>query len=46
MAIIRTEAFVLKAFRFGETSMIYRLLTRDAAGYRTSFPRLELIAPD
>jgi DNA repair protein RecO (recombination protein O) len=29
MAIVRTEAFVLKAFRFGETSMIYRLLTRD-----------------
>lgn len=28
MAIVRTEAFVLKAFRFGETSMIYRLLTR------------------
>lgn len=30
MAIIRTEAFVLKAVRFGETSMIYRLFTRDA----------------
>jgi DNA repair protein RecO (recombination protein O) len=29
MALVRTEAFVLKAFRFGETSMIYRLLTRD-----------------
>lgn len=29
MSIVRTEAFVLKAFRFGETSMIYRLLTRD-----------------
>ena len=29
MAIVRTEAFVLKAFRYGETSMIYRLLTRD-----------------
>jgi DNA repair protein RecO (recombination protein O) len=29
MAIVRTEAFLLKAFRFGETSMIYRLLTRD-----------------
>lgn len=29
MPIVRTEAFVLKAFRFGETSMIYRLLTRD-----------------
>jgi DNA repair protein RecO (recombination protein O) len=28
MSIVRTEAFVLKAFRFGETSMIYRLLTR------------------
>lgn len=27
--IIRTEAFVLKAIRFGETSMIYRLFTRD-----------------
>ena len=29
MAIVRTEAFVLKAVRFGETSMIYRLFTRD-----------------
>lgn len=29
MAIVRTEAFVLKAIRFGETSMIYRLFTRD-----------------
>ena len=29
MAIVRTEAMVLKAFRFGETSMIYRLLTRE-----------------
>ncbi|HEY7470827.1 MAG TPA: DNA repair protein RecO [Gemmatimonadota bacterium] len=29
MAIVHTEALVLKAFRFGETSMIYRLLTRD-----------------
>lgn len=29
MAIVRTEAYVLKAFRYGETSMIYRLLTRD-----------------
>ncbi|HJU86101.1 MAG TPA: DNA repair protein RecO [Gemmatimonadota bacterium] len=29
MGIVRTEAFVLKAFRYGETSMIYRLLTRD-----------------
>lgn len=29
MALVRTEAFVLKAFRYGETSMIYRLLTRD-----------------
>src|SRR5919106_6628239 len=29
MAIVHTEAFVLKAFRYGETSMIYRLLTRD-----------------
>jgi DNA repair protein RecO (recombination protein O) len=27
--IVRTEAFVLKAVRFGETSMIYRLFTRD-----------------
>ncbi|HUP00126.1 MAG TPA: DNA repair protein RecO [Gemmatimonadota bacterium] len=27
--IVRTEAFVLKAIRFGETSMIYRLFTRD-----------------
>ncbi|MGH7550778.1 MAG: DNA repair protein RecO, partial [Gemmatimonadota bacterium] len=29
MSIVRTEAFVLKAVRFGETSMIYRLFTRD-----------------
>lgn len=29
MSIVRTEAFVLKAIRFGETSMIYRLFTRD-----------------
>lgn len=29
MAIVKTEAFVLKAVRFGETSMIYRLFTRD-----------------
>lgn len=29
MALVRTEAFVLKAFRYGETSMIYRLFTRD-----------------
>jgi DNA repair protein RecO (recombination protein O) len=29
MAIIKTEAFVFKSFRFGETSLICRLLTRD-----------------
>lgn len=29
MSIVRTEAFVLRAIRFGETSMIYRLFTRD-----------------
>jgi DNA repair protein RecO (recombination protein O) len=29
MAIIRTEAFVFKSFRYGETSLICRLLTRD-----------------
>ena len=29
MAIVKTEAFVFKSFRFGETSMIVRLLTRD-----------------
>jgi DNA repair protein RecO (recombination protein O) len=29
MSLVRTEAFVLKAIRFGETSVIYRLFTRD-----------------
>lgn len=29
MALIRTEAFVVKTLRFGETSLICRLLTRD-----------------
>lgn len=29
MSIVRTEAFVLKAVRFGETSMIYRMFTRE-----------------
>jgi DNA repair protein RecO (recombination protein O) len=29
MAIVKTEAFVLKSFRYGETSVIVRLLTRD-----------------
>jgi DNA repair protein RecO (recombination protein O) len=29
MAIIKTEAFVFKSFRYGETSLICRLLTRD-----------------
>ncbi|MDX1660993.1 MAG: DNA repair protein RecO [Gemmatimonadota bacterium] len=29
MSLVTTEAFVLKAFRYGETSMIYRLFTRD-----------------
>ncbi len=29
MALVTTEAFVLKSFRYGETSMIYRLFTRD-----------------
>jgi len=29
MAIVRTEAFVFKSFRYGETSLIVRLLTRD-----------------
>lgn len=29
MALVRTEAFVFKAFRYGETSMIVRLFTRD-----------------
>lgn len=29
MALVRTEAFVVQAFRYGETSVILRLLTRD-----------------
>lgn len=29
MALVRTEAFVFKAFRYGETSMIVRLFTRE-----------------
>ncbi|MEJ2152229.1 MAG: DNA repair protein RecO [Gemmatimonadota bacterium] len=29
MSLVRTEAFVLKAIRFGDTSVIYRLFTRD-----------------
>ena len=29
MAIIHTEAFVFKSFRYGESSLILRLLTRD-----------------
>ena len=39
---------VLPDFFVGAHAAIagYRLLTRDAARYRTYFPRLELIAPD
>ncbi len=29
MSLVRTEAFVLKAIRFGDTSVIYRLFTRE-----------------
>lgn len=29
MGLIRTEAFVIQSIRYGETSMIYRLFTRD-----------------
>ena len=29
MGLVRTEAFLLQGIRFGETSMIYRLLTSD-----------------
>ena len=29
MALVTTEAFVVQAIRYGETSMIYRLFTRD-----------------
>ena len=43
-----TRTSALPDFYIGAHAAVagYRLLTRDAAGYRTSYPTLELIAPD